>query len=954
MGILLLLPLFCVPSVCADDTGNLRAWVKPTEEIDTSSLYKNSLTLDDFSENLWESPRTSDTLSITKYFEEIPCLLAVADNPKNRSLHLSRKFNYEDISGYSEVCFSLLVLGTQDSPVSVKIGFSMWGHELSFSASVLANERYTVFCDLSQYTGEDLMGMSVSVESDTQSDYISSAVISDAVCTKTSHSDIAERFCAFDISAGKITEEGIVLTPENGSVFLKADAFLTPFTWGTDAAAVTFSFRIKGLQGARMSIGISDKSSKATVNYTESASLTLSDATDTYAVSFLSYTPIYSWALSFSEIAAKGDITIELVDIDLFPFGESVRYDSSLGSVSRIRLLNTEEAKTVSVEGSITRDAAIKYIDKKLGLYAIPVWGDAKEILNGEPLAETDISTSFSFKLDASKYPEATVSPLCVAVLADEGAICISNPEYPSPPKLTHKNNTNTNPLILSGESEEDVFLANAGSAVIDVSLNDILLSSSSPDGKLAAWGDTYVFLKNKTVSDLDTSVEFFRRTGISVIFRLTASEEPIITDKNDRTNSAHTHSLDVSQKENALSLCAIINYLSQRYEPQGFICSSELRARSLADSKDMLEILKSRADLMRLVYSVASQHIDGVNIILPLDSSVGITDTDPDTRREVSVISSASALLLSLRGNMPWSYMLRVTDSTPADIQKTAATSASLTWGTSSVIVCASVPDDTDFAEYRNALFEKFPDSWGYFIDTPSPSAVKSETIEPQINPLPWDGPWLGSFSIWDFSGSFSTDTWVCPLDKSKITTQVSVLLSEFSSLSSLRALHLSMKPEGDGVCVAAGSLAQPLNLINCPEIEFTVAAQTDSGEEAEFSIVMGNSDKRYEYPIKLTSGGAYSVLCTVDPDFSPEYFAVISDSESLTLEISSVSARSRTLDDSALSESVLMSAPTQTAEAPAENEYMYTIPALIALAPCIIFVLLSKKTGGGKNSEE
>ena len=218
--------------------------------------------------------------------------------------------------------------------------------------------------------------------------------------------------------------------------------------------------------------------------------------------------------------------------------------------------------------------------------------------------------------------------------------------------------------------------------------------------------------------------------------------------------------------------------------------------------------------------------------------------------------------------------------------------------------------------------------------------------TKDPDIHPLPYSFGERGTFSIWDFTRSFSSYSWTSSSNASRITTQISPALTEVSELTACRALHLSLVAETGGEECAVAALPRKMNLSSCPYIEFILTAEGD-GEMRSFTVTVGDSEKRYSYPVTIPAGEAYSVICTVEGNFSPEYFAVVYDGdEKLNLEIASVKALSKTFGDDELSSLVLLSQDTEAEKNSSTTpDYILAAKITAAVLSIVIFLLLTRK---------
>ena len=87
--------------------------------------------------------------------------------------------------------------------------------------------------------------------------------------------------------------------------------------------------------------------------------------------------------------------------------------------------------------------------------------------------------------------------------------------------------------------------------------------------------------------------------------------------------------------------------------------------------------------------------------------------------------------------------------------------------------------------------------------------------------------------------------------------------------------------------------------------------------------------------------------MICTVEGNFSPEYFAVVYDGDGkLNLEIASVKALSKTFGDDELSSLVLLSQDTDAEKNSSTTpDYILAAKITAAVLSIVIFLLLTRK---------
>lgn len=103
-------------------------------------------------------------------------------------------FDPVDISGYSEISFAFLVLGTSDVEQSLKVSFVSGGTEYVYSVNIPTNGWYTVFCDVSDFSVKLLESVTVYTTSSDQNTFVTSIAISSLMCGDTAARGICEAF----------------------------------------------------------------------------------------------------------------------------------------------------------------------------------------------------------------------------------------------------------------------------------------------------------------------------------------------------------------------------------------------------------------------------------------------------------------------------------------------------------------------------------------------------------------------------------------------------------------------------------------------------------------------------------------------------------------------------------------------------------------------------------------
>lgn len=952
------LPTLSLPAKSAE--AERTAYAKPTDEINMNTLYGEKSELEDFSEIRWTGSDHVKSINITQYSGGTKCILASADTTRRRTLGMSRPFEQIDISGYSEISFAFLVLGTSDAEQSLRVSFVSGGTEYVYSVNIPSNGWYTVFCDVSDFSVKLLESVTVYTTSADQNAFVTSIAISSLMCGDTPHAVYAKRFSAIGITGGEISEDRItVKADDNAKAEIKADA-LIPDSFDI-SSAVAMRFTLEGLEGAKVSIGISDSPADRNPQYSEVGSVTVSDSSSSYAVVFTSSIKIVSWKMSFSAVSSvKETFSVKSVSftVDGNGDGNAAQTPSSetLGTLPKCRFSYSDDSTVITVSGSLTHDSTVKYINDKLALYSVPAWESEIENFD-EPLMEMEISTNFTFKVTLSDYPEAAAQKFAVAIITESGPVMLSSPSYPSPPQTAYLNTKEKKPLIVSAESKSDIFLSGASAVIAEVPLDQLIRTSPSPDGKLAAWGDSYFFLNSEILSSLDFYTSFCKNAGISVYFRIFSSTDMFISSPGQNVN-ANYFSLSVSDEEKASMLCAAVDFLSSRYSPAGYICGypvNVITENSSDDFPNIFAYLKEQANVINTVYSVAASKNPMTRMIIPVDDcssrKVNEISGNSDTVYNAETCVSVLDHFITLSGNTSWIVLLSISEMSQPNTVKSISASVEGGGFIGTAVYYDKVSDSISAVPMYQAISRGFDSAAAYGMKLAGMTgennlAENVVTKDPDIHPLPYSFGERGTFSIWDFTRSFSSYSWTSSSNASRITTQISPALTEVSELTACRALHLSLVAETGGEECAVAAVPRKMNLSSCPYIEFILTAEGD-GEMRSFTVTVGDSEKRYSYPVTIPAGEAYSVICTVEGNFSPEYFAVVYDEdEKLNLEIASVKALSKTFGDDELSSLVLLSQDTDAEKNSSTTpDYILAAKITAAVLSIVIFLLLTRK---------
>ncbi len=335
---------------------------------------------------------------------------------------------------------------------------------------------------------------------------------------------------------------------------------------------------------------------------------------------------------------------------------------NNIGSVTKCSL----EGNTIIFKGTLSSSAAVEYRGYKIALFCVPSWysGGVTDLL---PVAVNEISTRFEFKIPADtvdyrtyKFFAAIVSndgstfvPIGYSVYADLSSPNISeifseNPENPE------------NSLTLKGmhaDGEVNIFQTGSSRILIDVYCDKLIVSQSDAKNslvKLHLRDGYYYYFDTEYTRELDRQIKRYSATGSDVILRLLASDrmvEEALTF--DTENEAAYYAFNTTTKEGVNQLCAVTDFLSERYSGDefgkisGFAVGYAVDNREIYNStgieNSMSEIdayVRAYADALRLVYRISSDHIPNISVYASIsDGYIYSSDTYYCRRYEDNVL---------------------------------------------------------------------------------------------------------------------------------------------------------------------------------------------------------------------------------------------------------------------------------------------------------------------------
>ena len=940
-------PFFVSPAL-AEET--YPAFTKPSLEVDSDALYKKSEVLDDFSSvDAWTGSDSVKSVERSTYTGGADCVLLKADGENAQSLSVSRGFEGEDGAGvpsvgYDELSFSVVFGGDGEGyTLSAVIGTTVG--DRTYECAISPDVGTDVFLDLTDVGGAGITSFALTVTSDDAKYAVSYAALSALVIGDVSHSQIAERYSALYVYGGEITDEGIKVTPKDGSALVRAEAVL-PTGAKSAASTAMISLTLRKVGYAKITMLTSSYPAWRKDDYREMTSLTVTSETETYVFCFDSPDKIASWALSFEGLSTTDTDYCLIEDVTLSFGGSSGEKDgySGLGTVTKCAY---SADGTIAVSGTVLHDAVVDHINGSIGLYMIPAGKSVEKALAGEPAVTADISTSFTFKIDTREFPTASACRFAVALIKDGTAIPIDAPVWPSPSSAFIQDKLPD--FIALSDSVADTFELGAGAAVIDLDVSKLIRPPNDTNSRLVSWDNLIFYFSQSVLSAIGEDTAFYKAAGIDLYFRILCST--------DRFSAApgttgEYYAADVSTESGGKMMAAIVDYFSERFSPAGYIIGSRLNVqkKNMTQSfTDAFTLMEKTADCARLVYSVALRYDPYTVVILPFEAQPDETDDAAAANKNAAGHSAITCTALAdyyiSRDSTPirWASLVAADETSSDDIPSQAATNHG-----SGFIGTAITPADDEATSFEE-LKKRFPLALFYAASVgESEESFEVGGDAPAVFELPEsDGSYTGSVTLWDFSRSFSADSFVLSTGRS-LSTGACPVFSEIYKRDSERVLYLDLSQAGEDTThvAAAAPLAEGVDLEDCRAVEFRLAAFSD-GESSPIAIHMGNASTRLRYDVTLENAKACSVVCRLPAGVTPSYFAICAEADDgVSVRLSSVNALSDTLDGEALATAVFRTAETEseTGENPNERNFQLLI-AVVSGLTVAVFVGLNRR---------
>lgn len=911
------------------------------------------------------------------------------------SVSLSKSYDEPlDLAEYKELFFRVNTETPSLSELDISVTlYSDYG-SYTVGGKVPSDGIYDVYCPIDTFESrQSVTRISISINSVKNDSVTVSTIFADSLLSY-SHlelfsADIFEADAELDISRDKIdihigeasawlsaSSEWVLPKDENGESVTTGSLTARLVLSGAENGTVTFSVK-----------KASDE------EYSDIATLTLYQGTNPYAFVFDAARGCDSYKITLSGVTPEEGDVVTLHSVGIEYFDATVREETGAypGSITSCSLAS--DGNAVRISGTVRSETVVNNIAAKLGVFAVDMWDeDRTEILDA-----VDMTTIFEMNVATSslRYSPALYKYFVAIVDGDE-VTPVTSYAYPSVSISTVSSGATV--LGIQSDDTSSRFLSNVSHTVVDVYLDKLIRADEG--GRIHAYGDSFLYLDSSYINELDSQINFHTGTEANVYLRLISN-----TSLSDLPNirTAFLYSLDSRNQSAAQSYMTALDFLTSRYDKvSGIIVGKRVNCfpyNRLPGADDLIKYAENYVNILRLTAVVIRQNSSDASVIVPFgdsyiygvggenrdymsfDSVTGIGENSVDP----VILSSLISQIIARSGGFQWHFMYEC-ESDPAGAlvyaYKTAnqltqgtgtsprghmvlwqpedeisendvavfaasAANAAVTLNTSAAILSLVSQNGTDSdicAALVNTAMETFPDrkilsAEAYTVNEPPPSEK--------------------AVSLWDFRKSYSTESFIFGGSVSSMYTENLPVFSEYEKVDNCRGLHSIIAPALGSSAVLYSPFGSAKNLSYASYVDLTLNIGSETEKAYAVKIVFGKGVSRFEFTGEVISGEPITLRCKTDReelDFDAEYMAISVDTEdAITLDISKVTAFSRTMTGSELS--LAMNRETEKKES-SHGTSITVILILSTLLTIAVFVLLSIRTDSSvrrvKNSDK
>ena len=579
--------------------------------------------------------------------------------------------------------------------------------------------------------------------------------------------------------------------------------------------------------------------------------------------------------ISISHSDAEKSATIVLKSMVITELGESSY--TGLGTVSSCAYSDGK----VTMKGTITSDAAVQYIDSRLGIFRSSLDG----VIEKNPIATTKISTVFEFSAD-----EGLNSPnyrYTVAIISGDEIIPICEPIFATS-FIDNSSSHSTPAMGLLNPSSFDAFKADASCVVIDVNANDLIANASSKDSVMFPYNGTLYSINSDYFKVINHDITFYNNLNCQVYLKINVAEN----------NTYNDHTLT--------DLQAVLSYVASNGDGiSGYLLLPDLRTADKSPEKA----------------AYAAQVLGRLSETIRKSSPSSMIYYCVSENENVFTAHIAHyAKLYGVKGLSAYYTVVSEDDMIPirASVDST---------GFSGVIISAQTTDACvliyDTASKIKAHSVVLNTESGFDINSFKTLSGKSDEQKELIS----DVEIMGSAPIWNFRDNYSTFGFVSGGDISEAQTV---------KTADARALRATLSGSS-GVLLCR--LDEDINLSSADGISLDFALNCD--DAAQLELIIGYSNSRKVYSATAASGNN-TLYAQLEKGANIEYIALaVSAKEGLTIDIASIGAYSSTLDSTELENSIKALDPVIQRQ----TTIYYIIGGSAVVLTLVIFILLTRK---------
>lgn len=783
--------------------------------------------------------------------------------------------NEIDLSSYSELCMALSLRGSSEEyNVLVTVVGSSGENSTTKKVKCGITQRIYIPLDADVAATAERIEFSVPGEDIPVYAIISEIWVDNSYTYNTVESFDSEGITC-PIGTASFNSSGITLTPDGSNAKIRI-----PFTSDTSKDN-TYIVWIDISGSAMGNIEVNAKAlSEEDSKITTSSRQILASGDHSYV--FVVEGAFESISFDLDSIVFPGQNGfLRLSGAGVIDLGE--RGMESIGSISSCRYENGR----VTLTGTIGDDAALDYVNSKLGLVVIPR-GESENISLDD--AECAVTSGFStkFSLSVDMPAEQWRTSLYLPVIIDgEKTIQIAPPMSAQNSSQT----ANAVPTLLSAiEGAElcDTVESGVSAEIIDIYADKLMNSEDVYSATLFSYGGTVYYIDSDYFAEVQRRIDFDAAAGIRVYARVVS----------DSYTDIDFSAIDSESFQLLNALCSFIrNNLGKNIS--GYIMGRDLNSSVFSKSSSI-----SGLSRIASLFAEGLRGNTSAEIYLPFSDS-----------GEAHPIAAYAALRYSMAQHSAATVSLLYSLSTDNEIESSTASVAR----TVGVANSYGFPTDNGAVIWRpaeNASEDSVAEAYASLchsaqglrfaaIDASgsrlSPSAyekIKASVTSSRVFSANAElfftnaeNSSLGKYILQDHTSSYDTSGWIAGGAFTGVAT-------ELSALGNGRALRSYSRNAG-----SAGALAyrfdSPID-VSGADVLMSLGLVSESGGSAAVTVILNSSDSRYEFSANAEYNKIVTLKCDMKESSSPiESITVVVGSSECSVELYDLSLCSSLLSD-------------------------------------------------------